>query len=168
MPLLAVGPDGNFLVNDGSGSPLVLLPLPTASTMTNQMLTLDRDQGAKTEKMPSFTLPALSSHVSASRGALWSILMNFSIRSFRGMMCGLCEGEMDKNSQDSAVSELAWQLRARWQSRHPRSVGKNYASNAGNLEGNSFTLFNLPCKRWKVRYKSIIRISMNRVQCTKE
>ena len=70
LPMMAVGPDGNFLVNDGSGSPLVLLPLPTASTMTNQMLTLDRDQGAKTEKMPSFTLPALSSHVSASRGAL--------------------------------------------------------------------------------------------------
>lgn len=41
--MVAVGPDGNFLVNDGSGSrALVSTPAhscPTASAMTNQMLT---------------------------------------------------------------------------------------------------------------------------------
>ena len=35
------------------------------------------------------------------------------------MMCGLYSGEMDKNSLDSAVSELAQQLRALWRSRYP-------------------------------------------------
>ena len=54
------------------------------------------------------------------------------------MMCGLYSGEMDKNSLDSTISELAQQLRARWQSRHPSSVGKKLLlhSTAGNLDGN--------------------------------